>query len=105
MRLWLVAVLQGFAAESPHFFPEDASSDQTEQAAASEVIGHAGPDSLAGRTAAIMMGSTETTFYVIAVYFGAAGVRKTRHAIPAALCADLTGFLMAAWTARWFFGG
>ena len=74
-------------------------------AAASEVIGHAGPDSLAGRTAAVMMGSTETTFYVIAVYFGAAGVRKTRHAIPAALCADLTGFLMAAWTTRWFFGG
>ena len=64
-----------------------------------------GSGALAARTAAVMMGSTETTFYVIAVYFGAAGVRKTRHAIPAALCADLTGFLMAAWTTRWFFGG
>ena len=50
----------------------------------------------AGRTAAVMLGSTETTFYVLSVYFGAAGVRKTRHAVPAALCADLAGFLAAA---------
>ena len=49
-----------------------------------------------GRTAAVMLGSTETTFYVLSVYFGAAGVRKTRHAVPAALCADLAGFLAAA---------
>ena len=53
-------------------------------------------DSPAGRTAAVMLGSTETTFYVLSVYFGAAGVRKTRHAVPAALCADLAGFLAAA---------
>lgn len=59
-----------------------------------------GADSLIGRTAAIMLGSTETTFYTISVYFGAAGVRKTRYAIPAALAADLTGFVMAALTAR-----
>ena len=45
---------------------------------------------------AVMLGSTETTFYVLSVYFGAAGVRKTRHAVPAALCADLAGFLAAA---------
>lgn len=59
-----------------------------------------GADSRIGRTAAIMLGSTETTFYTISVYFGAAGIRKTRYAIPAALIADLTGFLMASLTAR-----
>ena len=59
-----------------------------------------GPDSLIGRTAAIMLGSTETTFYTISVYFGAADIRKTRYAVPAALFADLVGFCMASWTAR-----
>lgn len=59
-----------------------------------------GVDSLVGRTAAIMLGSTETTFYTISVYFGAAGIKKTRYAIPAALLADLTGFFMASLTAR-----
>ncbi len=59
-----------------------------------------GPDSLIGRTAAVMLGSTETTFYTISVYFGAAGIKRTRYAIPAALIADLTGFLMASLTAR-----
>lgn len=62
-----------------------------------------GPDSPIGRTAAIMLGSTETTFYTISVYFGAAGVRRTRYAVPAALLADLTGFCMASLTARLFF--
>ena len=51
----------------------------------SELIQRYGPDSLIGRTAAVMLGSTETTFYTIAVYFGAAGIRDTRYAIPAAL--------------------
>ena len=69
-------------------------------AVAGELIAAEGPDSLAGRTAAVMLGSTETTFYVIAVYFGAAGVKKTRWAIPAALCADLTGFIAASAFAR-----
>ena len=64
-----------------------------------------GPDSLVGRTAAVMLGSTETTFYTIAVYFGSVGVSRTRYAIPAALCADLTGFLAAAWAVRLCFGG
>ena len=51
-----------------------------------------------------MLGSTETTFYTVAVYFGAAGIRKTRYAIPAALIADLTGFMAAALAVRLFFG-
>ena len=61
---------------------------------------HYGPDSLVGRTAAIMLGSTETTFYTISVYFGAAGIQKTRYTLPAALLADFTGFLVASWTVR-----
>ena len=60
---------------------------------------------LALRVAAVMLGSTETTFYTIAVYFGAVGVTRTRYALPAALCADLTGFLAAAWAVRLCFGG
>ena len=68
-----------------------------------ELISSYGPDSLIGRTAAVMLGSTETTFYTIAVYFGAAGIVKTRYAVPAALCADLAGFLAAAWAVRLFF--
>jgi Uncharacterized membrane protein len=70
----------------------------------SELIAAHGPDSAVGRTAAVMLGSTETTFYTIAVYFGAAGVSRTRYAIPAALCADLSGFLAAAFAVRLFFG-
>ncbi len=62
-----------------------------------------GPDSLIGRTAAVMLGSTETTFYTMAVYFGAAGVKRTRHTLPAALCADAAGFIAAAWAVRLFF--
>ena len=68
-----------------------------------ELIETYGPDSLVGRTAAVMLGSTETTFYTIAVYFGAAKVGKTRYAVPAALCADIAGFLAAAWAVRLFF--
>ena len=70
----------------------------------SDLIASFGPDSPVGRTAAVMLGSTETTFYTIAVYFGAAGIKKTRYAIPAALCADLAGFFFAALTVRLFFG-
>ncbi|MBQ2996860.1 MAG: spore maturation protein [Oscillibacter sp.] len=63
-----------------------------------------GPDSYIGRVAAVMLGSTETTFYTIAVYFGSAGIRRTRHAIPAALAADLAGFAASAWAVRLLFG-
>ena len=59
-----------------------------------------GPDSLVGRTAAVMLGSTETTFYTISVYFGAAGIKNTRYALPAALFADFIGFFMASLTVK-----
>lgn len=73
-------------------------------AAASELIARHGPDSLVGRTAAVMLGSSETTLYVAAVYFSAAGVKNSRWAIPAALFADLCCFLSSAWLCRLFWG-
>ena len=69
-------------------------------AVGSDLISRYGPDSYIGRVAAVMLGSTETTFYTIAVYFGSAGIRRPRHAIPAALAADLTGFAAAAFAVR-----
>lgn len=68
-----------------------------------ELIQTYGPDSPVGRTAAVMLGGTETTFYTVAVYFGAAGVRRSRYALPAALTADFVGFLAAALAVRLFF--
>lgn len=62
-----------------------------------------GPDSLIARTAATMYGSSETTFYVLAVYFGAVGVRRTRHAVPAALIADVVAALAAVAVCAWMF--
>ena len=73
-------------------------------AVGSELMASHGPDSYVGRVAAVMLGSTETTFYTIAVYFGSAGITKTRHTVPAALAADLTGFAAAALAVRLFFG-
>ena len=73
-------------------------------AVASDLMASHGPDSYIGRVAAVMLGSTETTFYTIAVYFGSAGIVRTRHTVPAALAADLTGFLTAALTVRLLFG-
>ena len=69
----------------------------------SDLIAAYGPDSRIGRTAAVMLGSSETTFYTVAVYFGAAGIKKLRHTLPAALIADIAGFLAAAWCVRWMF--
>ena len=73
-------------------------------AVASELMNTYGVDSRIGRTAAVMMGCTETTFYTIAVYFGAAGIKRTRYTVFAALTADLMGFLAAAWCVGWWFG-
>lgn len=62
-----------------------------------------GPDSFIGRVCSVLMGSTETTFYAIAVYFGAVGIKNTRHTIPAAICADIVGFIMSIVTVRMLF--
>lgn len=70
----------------------------------SDLLEAFGPDSYVGRVASVMMGSSETTFYTIAVYFGAIKVSKIRHALPASLAADLMGYIMSAVMVRLFFG-
>ena len=70
-----------------------------------QIFSSSGVDSFAGRVAAVMMGSTETTFYAIAVYFGSVNIRKTRHTIPSALTADFTSVVIAVLTVRLLFGG
>ena len=69
-------------------------------AVGAELMAQYGVDSPVGRTAAVMLGSTETTFYTVSVYFGSAGIQKTRYTIPAALFADFVGFFMASLTVR-----
>jgi spore maturation protein B len=69
-----------------------------------DMINRYGEDSIFVKMAAVMFGSTETTFYVIAVYFGAINIRKTRHAVPAGLIADIAAMILAVWTVRLLFG-
>jgi spore maturation protein B len=69
-----------------------------------DMIAQYGEDSIFVKMAAVMFGSTETTFYVIAVYFGAVNVKRTRHAVPAGLTADFAAMLIAVWTVRLLFG-
>jgi spore maturation protein B len=69
-----------------------------------DMINQYGEDSILVKMAAVMYGSSETTFYVIAVYFGAVGIRKTRHAVPAGLLADAAAMIIAVWTVRLLLG-
>jgi len=69
-----------------------------------ELVNTYGPDSLIARMAAVMEGSTETTFYVLAVYFGSVAIKKSRHAVPAALTADAAGILAAVIITNLIFG-
>ncbi|MFT5143835.1 MAG: spore maturation protein B [Rhodothermales bacterium] len=69
-----------------------------------DMIGQYGPDSILVKMAATMFGSTETTFYVIAVYFGAINVKKTRHALPAGLIADVFAMFLAVYVVQFLFG-
>ncbi len=68
------------------------------------ILAENGPDSFAGRVASVLMGSTETTFYTIAVYFAATKVKKSRHALPSALAGDITAFLLSSLAVRIFLG-
>lgn len=68
----------------------------------SNILKNCGPDSFAGLVASVLAGSTETTFYCVAVYFGSVGVRKTRHTIVAALIGDFVAAVMAVVTVRMF---
>lgn len=108
-----VEMLSGFLSPVFRFFgipPETAIlvlirpiSGSAALAVGADLMAHYGVDSVIGRTVAVMLGSTETTFYTISVYFGAAGIKKTRYTIPAALIADLTGFLVASLAVRILF--
>ncbi len=59
------------------------------------ILKDAGPDSFVGRCASVMMGSTETTFYTMTIYYGSVGIKKSRHTLPSALCADFTSFILS----------
>ena len=108
-----IAWISGFLSPVFGFFgipPETAMlvlirpiSGSAALAAGAELMAQYGVDSPVGRTAAVMLGSTETTFYTISVYFGAAGIKKTRYTVPAALIADFIGFFVASLTVRLFF--
>ena len=108
-----VEILSGVAAPVFRLFgipPETAIlvlirpiSGSAALAVGTELMAQYGVNSQIGRTAAVMLGSTETTFYTISIYFGAAGIQKTRYTLPAALFADFVGFAMASWTVRWVF--
>lgn len=67
------------------------------------ILNDYGPDSFAGRVASVMMGSTETTFYTIAVYYSVTKVKKTRHTLLCSLSGDLAGFIFSALLVRLFF--
>ncbi|HEX9500291.1 MAG TPA: nucleoside recognition protein, partial [Thermoanaerobaculia bacterium] len=69
-----------------------------------DIIKRYGADSMLSRMAATLYGSSETLFYVLAVYFGAVGVKKTRHAIPSALVGDLVAAIVAVAICTWMFG-
>jgi spore maturation protein B len=70
----------------------------------SELVKNFGPDTLISRMAGTIYGSTETTFYVLAVYFGAVGIKKTRYALLAGLTADLVGVIASVIICRLVFG-
>lgn len=107
-----IEIISGILAPVFNFFgipPETAMlvlvrplSGSAALAVGADLMAEYGPDSLIGRTVAVMLGSTETTFYTISVYFGAAGIKKTRYTVLAALFADFVGFFMASLTVRLF---
>ncbi|MCC8195572.1 MAG: spore maturation protein [Ruminococcus sp.] len=68
------------------------------------ILSEYGADSFIGRVASVLMGSTETTLYTVAVYFGAVKIKKTRHALPSALVGDFTAFILSALAVRLFLG-
>ena len=70
----------------------------------SEILTTHGPDTFVGYLTSTLMGSTETTFYVLALYLGAAGVVDGRHALLACVLGDLGGFVGAVVACHWFFG-
>ncbi|AEJ39744.1 nucleoside recognition domain protein [Sulfobacillus acidophilus TPY] len=68
------------------------------------ILQHYGPDSFVGRLASTLQGSTDTTFYVITLYFGSIAVKRTRYALTVALLGDLAGFIASVAVCHWLFG-
>ncbi len=108
---WLTAQLQpvltlvGFPAELLPMALVRPLSGSASIAIFSDLAGQFGGDHLISRMAGTLLGSTETTLYVVAVYFGAVNVRRTRHAVPAGLIADAVGVVASVFLCRWVFGG
>ena len=69
-----------------------------------DMVKEHGLDSVFVKMAGVMYGACETTFYVVAVYFGAVGIKRVRHAVAAGLIADLAGVLLSVYVVRWWFG-
>lgn len=104
---WLAPILSiaGIPAECAMLVLIRPISGSAALAIGTELMQLYGVDSAIGRTAAVMLGSTETTFYTISIYCGAAGIRKSRYTLPAALAADLAGFISAAAFSRMLISG
>jgi spore maturation protein B len=98
-----VATTTGFPAELVPLAVLRSLTGSGSLAFATDLIKTHGPDSVIGRMAATMYGSSETTFYVLAVYCGAIGVRRTRHAVPAALIGDIVAAVTAVAVCVWMF--
>ena len=98
-----VAAATGFPADLIPLAILRSLSGSGSLALTTDIIKTQGPDSLLARMAATMYGSSETTFYVLAVYFGAIGVRRTRHAVPAALVGDVVAAMATVAVCMWLF--
>ena len=98
-----IVVLTGFPAELVPLTILRSLTGSGSLAFTTDLIKTHGPDSLIARMAATLYGSSETTFYVLAVYFGAVGIRGTRHAVPAALVGDIVAAIAAVVVCAWMF--
>jgi spore maturation protein B len=98
-----IATATGFPAELVPLAVLRSLTGSGSLAFATDLVKTHGADSLIGRMAATMYGSSETTFYVLAVYCGAVGVRRTRHAVPAALIGDAVAAIAAVAVCAWMF--
>ena len=98
-----IATATGFPAELVPLAVLRSLTGSGSLAFATDLVKTHGADSVIGRTAATMYGSSETTFYVLAVYCGAVGIRRTRHAVPAALIGDVVAAIAAVAVCAWMF--
>lgn len=103
---WLspVTARLGFPAEVLPLVVIRPLSGSGSLAAVADMIRTHGPDSFVARLGSVMQGSTDTTFYVLTIYFGSVGIRRPRYALIPGLIGDAAGFVAALWACRWFWG-